>query len=201
MKFPSFCPLFSFSGVPYQLDQLANNQPRVSDFFAPRKSWISKGASGSAAELAMSEADNSSLNDSTLEGAELSELNESVRHERLSRGETELLLEDVDSRKVIELPSCATGKSHEVNVAELSSSSMENESESIENYEFKLPPLEHMAPLTSHSFDDKNLEPRSSEVIGNCKMPHSTLGDPNFVENYFKVMFWNGCDVLASLLN
>ncbi|KAI9181004.1 hypothetical protein LWI28_010199 [Acer negundo] len=169
--------------VPYQLDQLANNQPKLSDFFAVRSSRISEDTSIPAICQAMPEIEDSSFNDGTSKNADSSELDESVVHKRLIRRETQDLLEDNNDEKMIEPPS-GCRKSCEVNMAEPSSSHTENKSSVKNELESSLPQCS--ASVSSHCFNDNISESRSSTVVGPSKNPHSTLGDPNFVENYFK---------------
>ncbi|TXG64111.1 hypothetical protein EZV62_011105 [Acer yangbiense] len=175
----------SKSGVPYQLDQLANNQPKLSDFFAVRSSRISEDTSIPAICQAMPEIEDSSFNDGTSKNTDSSELDESVVHKRRIRRETQDLLEDNNDEKMIEQPS-GCRKSCEVNMAEPSSSHTENKSSVKNELESSLP--QRSASVSSHCFNDKISESRSSTVVGPSKNPHSTLGDPNFVENYFKVV-------------
>ncbi|KAL5855432.1 hypothetical protein ACOSQ4_005234 [Xanthoceras sorbifolium] len=166
------------SWVPYQLDQLANNQPKLSDFFSLRSSLISKDTSIPAICQTMPEIEDPSLNFGKSINADSSELDESVRQ---IRGEIQDLVEDNNNKKLIEQP----GKSCEVNMAEPSSSDSENES-SVKN-ELQSYPPELSASVSSYCFGAKiSKGSRSSVVVGPSKRPHSTLGDPNFVENYFK---------------
>lgn len=85
----------------------------------------------------------------------------------------------------IEEPSGVGGNCCEVELAEGSNSVIEDE----RNVHSE---LKHQGPATSassHCLDDHNSkECSSSATIGHSKQCHSTLGDPNFVENYFKVV-------------
>lgn len=174
-------------GVPYQLDQLANNQPKLSDFFASKSNHVSKDASITAVYEAKAQTDDSSLNDGRSKNAGLSEPDESMEHERPIRVEIENPVLDNTKEKMIDQKSCGAGKSCEINMAEPTSSDIENES-SVKN-EHKSSTFQPYNSVISYCFDDNSTLGSTSSTAGApSRKRHSTLGDPNFVENYFKVV-------------
>ncbi|KAJ4716214.1 DNA repair protein REV1 [Melia azedarach] len=173
------------SWVPYQLDQLANNQPKLSDFFASKSNHVSKDASITAVYEAKAQTDDSSLNDGRSKNAGLSEPDESMEHERPIRVEIENPVLDNTKEKMIDQKSCGAGKSCEINMAEPTSSDIENES-SVKN-EHKSSTFQPYNSVISYCFDDNSTLGSTSSTAGApSRKRHSTLGDPNFVENYFK---------------
>lgn len=77
-------------------------------------------------------------------------------------------------------------KSFEVKMEEPSFSNQEDKS-SIKN-ELRASPHLPSASVSSSYLENPRKESSSTTVIGCSKKGHSTLEDPNFVENYFKVM-------------
>lgn len=159
-------------GVPYELDQLANNQPKLSDFFASKGSHVPEDAPITSVYQAKLQTEDASLNDGCSNNDGLSEMDVSTEHEGQISVEIENPALDNDNEKMTEQQFCCDGKSCEENVAERSSSDIENES-SVKN-----------------GHQSSTLQPATSSTVASSRKCHSTLGDPNFVENYFKVVKW-----------
>ncbi|KAH9655847.1 DNA repair protein REV1 [Citrus sinensis] len=156
------------SWVPYELDQLANNQPKLSDFFASKGSHVPEDAPITSVYQAKLQTEDASLNDGCSNNDGLSEMDVSMEHEGQISVEIENPALDNDNEKMTEQQFCCDGKSCEENVAERSSSDIENES-SVKN-----------------GHQSSTLQPATSSTVASSRKCHSTLGDPNFVENYFK---------------
>ncbi|GAY48638.1 hypothetical protein CUMW_113230 [Citrus unshiu] len=154
--------------VPYELDQLANNQPKLSDFFASKGSHVPEDAPITSVYQAKLQTEDASLNDGCSNNDGLSEMDVSTEHEGQISAEIENPALDNDNEKMTEQQFCCDGKSCEENVAERSSSDIENES-SVKN-----------------GHQSSTLQPATSSTVASSRKCHSTLGDPNFVENYFK---------------
>ncbi|KAK9176695.1 hypothetical protein WN944_028714 [Citrus x changshan-huyou] len=156
------------SWVPYELDQLANNQPKLSDFFASKGSHVPEDAPITSVYQAKLQTEDASLNDGCSNNDGLSEMDVSTEHEGQISVEIENPALDNDNEKMTEQQFCCDGKSCEENVAERSSSDIENES-SVKN-----------------GHQSSTLHPATSSTVASSRKCHSTLGDPNFLENYFK---------------
>lgn len=165
------------SGVPYQLDQLANNQPKLSDFFALKRGHFSE--STPVFYQAKPETEDSSLNNGPSKNADLSELGGSVEHECQTRGEIEDPVVAFTNEKITEQQSSSTGKSCEVDTPEQSNADVESNSCIKDELQSRRP---------SHSISSYFVENRDMIESTSSKKSHSTLGDPSFVENYFKVV-------------
>lgn len=150
--------IFLFLGVPYQLEQLANNQPKVSAFFAAQNRLV--------AEDALNIMD-PSLKGGTLAGVPVKD------GEQINRQ-----FEDRDCQ--IEEPSSSSGKSSEVRMAEPINT---EDGSSISN-ELPSSPSQFSVLVKDNQNESKSPAP---SVAGPSNPHHSTLEDPNFVENYFKV--------------
>lgn len=174
------------SGVPYQLDQLANNQPKLSDFFARKSNLVFDNASSPVACQVQPESADSSLNDDTSKNADLFELVESMEDKSQIQGDTEFRLQDYNDEIKSEQQR-RVSESSEVNMTEVSSSDSENRNSiKTEGPDCLLQPS---ASVNSYCFENRIKEgSASSPVSGISSKRHSTLGDPNFVENYFKVV-------------
>lgn len=160
-------------GVPYELDQLANNQPKLSDFFASKGSHVPEDAPITTVYQEKLQTRDASLNDGRSNNDDLSEMDVSTEHGRQISGEIENPALYNNNGKMIEQQFCCDGKSCEENIAEPSCYNTENES-SVKN--------EHQS---------STLQPSTSSTnVAFSRKCHSTLGDPNFVENYFKVVKW-----------
>ncbi|XP_058070060.1 DNA repair protein REV1 isoform X4 [Magnolia sinica] len=169
--------------VPYQPEQLLNEtrkQQKLSAFFALKANSSSKDA------------------EITLKDAETT-LNFQVKLETessLSKGNAvnDALLPEVgdsieSKSRSAEESACAGPPGHqtpcEVRIAESGSSDLEDEHSVREA--FHSSPDRPSATVDSSCLNDKNMKERlDSRVLGRSNQQHSTLGDPNFVENYFK---------------
>ncbi|KAJ0038248.1 hypothetical protein Pint_23737 [Pistacia integerrima] len=167
------------SWVPYQLDQLANNQPKLSDFFALKRCHFSEDASIPTFYQAKPETADSSLNNGSSKNADLSEQGGSVQHEWQIRGEIEDPVVAVMNEKMTEQQSSFTGKSCEVDTLEPSNA--DAEIESCVKDELQSRTHEPSPSISSYCVENRDMKGSMSS-----KKSHSTLGDPNFVENYFK---------------
>ncbi|KAJ0095621.1 hypothetical protein Patl1_16950 [Pistacia atlantica] len=148
----SFAANKLLSWVPYQLDQLANNQPKLSDFFALKRCPFSEDASIPTFYQAKPETVDSSLNNGSSKNADLSEQGGSVQHEWQIRGEIEDPLVAVMNEKMTEQQNELQSRTHEPSPS-----------------------------VSSYCVENRDMKGSTSS-----KKSHSTLGDPNFVENYFK---------------
>ncbi|XP_043813942.1 DNA repair protein REV1 isoform X4 [Manihot esculenta] len=145
------------SWVPYQLEQLANNQPKVSAFFAAQNRLV--------AEDALNIMD-PSLKGGTLAGVPVKD------GEQINRQ-----FEDRDCQ--IEEPSSSSGKSSEVRMAEPINT---EDGSSISN-ELPSSPSQFSVSVKDNQNESKSPAP---SIAGPSNPHHSTIEDPNFVENYFK---------------
>ncbi|XP_031272690.1 DNA repair protein REV1 isoform X4 [Pistacia vera] len=167
------------SWVPYQLDQLANNQPKLSYFFALKRCHFSEDASIPTFYQAKPETVDSSLNNGSSKNADLSEQGGSVQHEWQIRVEIEDPVVAVMNEKMTEQQSSFTGKSCEVDTLEPSNA--DAEIESCVKDELQSRTHEPSPSISSYCVENRDMKGSMSS-----KKSHSTLGDPNFVENYFK---------------
>lgn len=175
------------TGVPYQLDQLANNQPKLSAFFALKSSPHSPDASPCTPVcLRIPEAEDSSFKGGTSIDAYFSDVGESIEHSGLISGESDNLMNKNSNASLVEQPASSCGKPSEVTMAKPSNCDVEVES-SVRN-ELQSIHYQPSALVSSNFMDNHNMKGSpSSTVDGPSNQRHSTLEDPNFVENYFKV--------------
>ncbi|KAI3448143.1 hypothetical protein Pfo_004808 [Paulownia fortunei] len=169
------------SWIPYQLDQLAtenDNQPKLSAFFTPKNGGASEVANLLVDGRVISENDNQSLK------ASLSE--DYATFEQADRCSVELgdLQENI-SKVMSEEPACSEESSCEVKGVELSDCSPLDGKNS--DFKHKSSICQVSVSLCRNSLDnhDSN-EASSSRISLPPNQRHSTLADPNFVENYFK---------------
>ncbi|KAK8316537.1 hypothetical protein V6Z12_A13G049100 [Gossypium hirsutum] len=148
------------SGVPYQLDQLANNQPTLSAFFTTKCKPADEGAFTNAICEVKHENEVLCLKDASKDAS---------FSEAVTDGPSKSYSEEPEEVKVVE------------------QSNLQEEDESMENYRLQSCPEQSTSSVSSHCFDNHGIRGSpTSTVIGPSKHRHSTLGDPNFVENYFK---------------
>lgn len=164
-------------GVSYQLDQLANNQPRLSAFFTLKSSSVSKDA----------KPDGSSFKGGTSTDAYFSDLGESIEHSRQISRETDNLVLRNSNASLVTEPTSSCGRPFEVSMAKPSNIDAEDE-RSVRN-ELQSP-YQPSALATNNSLETCDLtgSPSSTTVSGLSNQRHPTIEDPNFVENYFKVL-------------
>ncbi|KAL6502479.1 hypothetical protein OROHE_024484 [Orobanche hederae] len=153
------------SWIPYQLDQLApenNNQPKLSAFFTPKTSGVSE--VGDLPSQVMPE------NDACVEGAdrcslELDDLQENVC--KVMSEEPDFSVESYCEVKGVEYHSLLDGRGSD--------------------FKQKSNTSQVSVSLCSNSLEKHNVrEASSSRTVLPPNQRHSTLSDPNFVENYFK---------------
>ncbi|KAH6813421.1 DNA-directed DNA polymerase [Perilla frutescens var. frutescens] len=164
------------SWIPYQLDQLAtenNNQPKLSAFFTPQNNGASL-----MANLHIDDCDNQLLT-KVDEGCASLEQEDmcNVEHSDLFQLKTDMVMSQE--------PSCSVESSCEVEGLELSDCSpldMKNT-----DLEYNSSTCDASVSPCNNSLDNKNFcEASSSRICLPTNQHHSTLSDPNFVENYFK---------------
>ncbi|KAI7992717.1 DNA repair protein REV1 [Camellia lanceoleosa] len=165
------------SWLPYQLDQIASeahNQPKLSAFFALKNSPVSNDTVTCMNGQIKSETEHPSLEGGTINEAHLS--GGSMEHSRPCSGEWDDGVHGNSTGTVIEEPTCNDGKYSEGKTAE---PSIHRSSAGIED---QASPCRPSASVSSHN----TKRSISSAIVGPSKPQHSTLVDPNFVENYFK---------------
>ncbi|KAF9675848.1 hypothetical protein SADUNF_Sadunf09G0075900 [Salix dunnii] len=161
--------------IPYQLNQLANNQPKLSAFFTLKSNPVLENVLTD--EVCQVNLD-PFLKGGTTKDACISKVDEPMRFAEQA-GE---LLDDPNHQ--FEELNSSSGKSAEVKMAEFGSSDAED-GNSVNSKHQSGPVLFSSASgycLRNQSSDGS----LSSEPGGPSNRHHSTLGDPNFVENYFK---------------
>ena len=174
-------------GVPYQLDQLANNQPTLSAFFTPKSNPADEGAFTNAICEVKRETEDLCLKDASMD-SKFSEADDSFERRKKATEEYDELMCENTNRTVNDGPSSSyCEESQEVKVVE--PSNLEEDDESMANNVLQSCPEQPSTSISSHCFDNHSVKgsPRST-ATGPLKQRHSTLGDPNFVENYFKVL-------------
>ncbi|KAG7977082.1 hypothetical protein I3843_05G013000 [Carya illinoinensis] len=163
------------SWVPYQLDQLANNQPRLSAFFAPKSSSVSKDV----------KPEGSSFKGGTSTEAYFSDLGESSEHSRQISRETDNLVNRNSNASLVTEPTSSCGRPFEVTMEKPNNIDADDE-RSVRN-ELQTSPYQPSALATSNFVENHDMTGSpSSTVSGLSNHRHSTIEDPNFVENYFK---------------
>ncbi|GFQ07259.1 DNA repair protein rev1 [Phtheirospermum japonicum] len=170
------------SWIPYQLDQLAtenNDQPKLSTFFTPKTIGVSEFADLFVDDLVIPENENQSLMK-----AGLSEYYACLEEADKCNLELDDLRENICT-VMSEEPACSVESSCEVEGVELTDHSFLDG----KNSDFKHKSITSQASgsLCSNSPDTHNVcEASSSRILLPPNQRHSTLSDPNFVENYFK---------------
>ncbi|XP_058007455.1 DNA repair protein REV1 isoform X2 [Hevea brasiliensis] len=156
------------SWVPYQLEQLADNQPKLSAFFAVKNTPV--------AEDALNVMD-PSLKGGTSQDAGLFVVGDPVKEGEQIDGQ----FGDHDCK--IEEPSSSSGKSSEVRMVEPT----DTEDESSVNNEIRSRSCPLSVSVRIDCLDNQNVRKSPTPSIAGPSNPHhSTLEDPNFVDNYFK---------------
>lgn len=156
--------IFLFPGVPYQLDQLVNetrNQQKLSVFFSSKS--------------------NSSSN-----SAETAKVGECIDHKSQFCGES------IDLKsKLGEEPACHVDD-NSCDMRKVGPSSADPEDKVTVREAFQSSDSSPHKPSTTVSSccsgDKSSNKPLASRICEPHYQSHSTLGDPNFVENYFKVI-------------
>ncbi|XP_021285553.1 DNA repair protein REV1 isoform X2 [Herrania umbratica] len=173
------------SWVPYQLDQLASNQPTLSAFFTSKFSPASEGVFTAAICEVKHATEDLCLKDASTDAKFSEEGEPSEWRKKITEEHDELMRGNTDS-KVIEEPSSSYSEASQ-EVKGVERSYLEQDDESKENNGPQYCPEQPSASVSSHCFDNHSIKglPHST-ALGPSKQRHSTLGDPNFVENYFK---------------
>lgn len=178
------CDILLFSGVPYQLDQVAgetHNQPKLSSFFALKSSTVSVGSTNYVTGQENSEIKDPSLKGGTINDADSSGPCGYTDHSKpCSRDWDDSVHGNSTSVRSGEV-TCHDGKYSEGNLAEPSNCLMLDKG-SVDDLDQPSP-----CPPSASVVSDNAKKSTSSAITGPSKQHHSTLVDPNFVENYFKV--------------
>lgn len=215
-----------FLGVPYQLDQLVNNQPRLSEFFSMKKGpTVEKPKICLTSEKKYETEDSLSPVAMNLKDTTLSEVNESVGYRAELHSDSEMNLQYNADAKLNET------SSDDLEAAKLKDTSISDVDVSIEykpqfcgsfemlpqkdadvevqkgpssekyNYAGEEPGIDdvgqsseenissfHGLSASTHNGSTNSDGSSSSMAAGSSKLQHSTLENPDFVENYFKVL-------------
>lgn len=216
-----------FLGVPYQLDQLVSNQPRLSEFFSLKKGpTLVKPEIRKAVEEKYGTKDPLPLVAAKLKDTNLSKVDESIGYRSEKHAEAEMnLLENVDA-EVKEKPSDDIGaaKLKDTNLSDVDKSfeckpqiydsfemllqkdavvGVKETSNEKRNHVEEEPGIGgvgqssdgnistlHGLSTSIHNGCSNNghSDGSSSSILAGSSLRHSTLGNPDFVENYFKVL-------------
>lgn len=169
-----------FSGVPYELNQLADNQPKLSSFFNLKSDSMPE-VDLKATVYQVDDVAESSLTGRTMTDASPEVVEYTFQRSEGFDGHGADVNPEKSSVDCFKEPS-------ENNGADLSGMSIEERDTSSEEHQDS-----RSIPSTSASkycLDKPNVT-ESPTLASNreSSRSHSTLGDPNFVENYFKVLF------------
>uniref|UniRef100_A0A2P2KDG2 DNA repair protein REV1 n=1 Tax=Rhizophora mucronata TaxID=61149 RepID=A0A2P2KDG2_RHIMU len=169
--------IFLFPGVPYQLDQLANSQPKLSAFFPMKSCAISEDVS----TVAVSDINmDPSLNGSLPRNENYSEVGAHIEDDKQMDKKFGGPEHDID-----ELCN-STGKCLESRTSEASVSETDYGNSANNGLQSNLHDV--CASHRSYMLDNQNLKRLpNSAFVGPSNRRHSTIEDPNFVANYFKV--------------
>ncbi|GMH02833.1 hypothetical protein Nepgr_004672 [Nepenthes gracilis] len=175
------------SWVPYKLDQLINevhNQPKLSTFFALKSLSTREGSPSASSSIQKAESEDLESRGGTLNDLIYFEVGESSK---CSRNYGEKISDDL--HKITDA-AINEGPAHtERELSELKTigkASSDNPINSVAKCELLLNPLQRTASTSSKNWDKKSAEGSSSLQLGGPYHPHSTIADPNFIENYFK---------------
>ncbi|XP_022898470.1 DNA repair protein REV1 isoform X4 [Olea europaea var. sylvestris] len=177
------------SWIPYQLQQLASevhNQPKLSAFFPLKNVQDSDDVAPNLGNQVISETKNSSLEDRALMVANCPEQCDSTEQVDQCSPEFDGLLHVGPTEMILEMPACSVGSHCEPKGAELYDISRLDRINT--GFEPKSSSsCQASASVCSGIPDDHNFKESSSSRISLASnQPHSTLVDPDFVENYFK---------------
>ncbi|WJX59924.1 hypothetical protein P8452_45192 [Trifolium repens] len=173
--------------VPYQLEQLSNNQqPKLSKFFSLRNTKNSEDTFTNALCQVEPGIDDSSASVGKSEDGHSSEVEKVVEPSRqISMEADDTVSENTDAIMTDEELTSVGVKCDEEDPAGGRNDASKDES----NFQSELE-TNYQKPSTSISSpcsDDQNVKEFPSPAsTGPSKQCHSTLSDPNFVENYFK---------------
>lgn len=177
-------------GIPYELHQLASeihNQPKLSAFFPLKNIQDSDDVAPNLGNQVISETENSLLEDRALMVANCPEQCDSTEQVDQCSPEFDGLLHVGPTEMILEMPACSVGSHCEPKGAELYDISRLDRINA--GFEPKSSSsCQAFASVCSGIPDDHNFKESSSSRISLASnQPHSTLVDPDFVENYFKV--------------
>lgn len=176
--FNALCCDFHIPGVPYQLDQLNETQPKLSAFFAPRSQLTPQVASPVTScqpETGFSEAEEGS----SVRAEDSDEARDHVDDETDGVCIENTTPEMTDPIKNDDL------KSSDVNAESLGNDDKEEKEVS---GELQSATNLHSVSDNKSFYDNRKNDGKSTATVaGSSIRRHSTLEDPNFVENYFKV--------------
>ncbi|XP_057247657.1 DNA repair protein REV1 isoform X3 [Beta vulgaris subsp. vulgaris] len=179
------------SWVPYQLDQLANeasNQPKLSAFFAMKHDPVSQGFASDLTSILIAEAEGSEVRDSVFldhASSDLDELSECPRQsgKGCKQMNTENTVEQTfRDEEFFQLTN------HDIEGCDYFSKKSGELGKSVTSKEeVELSPLRPSASSDTHeSCKSSTRESSGLHVSEPSSHRHSTIEDPNFVENYFK---------------
>ncbi|KAK4476999.1 hypothetical protein RD792_016201 [Penstemon davidsonii] len=172
------------SWVPYQLDQLAaenDNQPKLSAFFTLKSSRVSEITDRLVNGQSICENDITSLDkvDSSL-----SEANSILQLKDRCSVEPEDLLPTDNDNDITEEPACSVESTCEIERVEMiDTSPLDGRNSGCKPTSSTFEPS---VSLCNNKLGTHNNEASSSKTEFPPNQRHSTLADPNFVENYFK---------------
>ncbi|KAK3017052.1 hypothetical protein RJ639_006983 [Escallonia herrerae] len=173
------------SWVPYQLDQVASencNQAKLSAFFTLKNSPVTAAC---ISDEAVAENEDSLLKGGTSMDANLCDERESTEHRKQYNGEPANLLHDISTGAELEEPSCSNRLHFEARNAE--PSDVAKVDRTLVGNQPDPSQSRPSASVSSHCLDNQSSkESSSSTMYGPSNQRHSTLVDPNFVENYFR---------------
>lgn len=174
----SLCRDYHIPGVPYQLDQLNDTQPKLSAFFAPRSRLTPQLASPVTScqpETGYSEAE---------EGSSIRAEDSEEARDHIDDEIDGIYIENTTS-EMAEQTRTDDLNSSEVNVERLGNYDKEEKEVSSE---LQSTTNQHSASDNRSLHDNGKNDGKSiATAAGSSIRRHSTLEDPNFVENYFKV--------------
>lgn len=186
--------MFSWNvlGVPYQLDQLVelSRQPKLSAFFPLKSNSSTEVAEVPSNHHVKLENEQSLSYEVTYKDKPLSEVGEITQNRTECSGESvfsghgtpfDVIKEEPNSVDVDE--NCS-----EVKTTASSPSDVEDERNAKKTIESS--PLRSSASDSRHCLDNQNSKESELIITGDHNQRHSTLGDPNFVKNYFKVIVY-----------
>lgn len=179
---------FALVGVPYQLEQLPNNQPKLSAFFSLRNSKMSEDTFTNALCQVEPDIEDSSARVGNSKDRYSSDVAKVVEPSwQITIEADDVVSENTDAIMMEEQLTSVGVKCDEEDPVGGSNDAAKD----VMNFQGELKPNneEPSTSVTSLCSNDQNVnEIASSSSTRPSKQCHSTLSDPNFVENYFKVV-------------
>jgi len=171
---------------PYQLHQLSNNQqPKLSKFFTLT---TSKNSEDSLCQVESSDVEDSFVSAGKSEGRHSSEVGDVVESSRQISIEADDNVSENTDAIMMEEPLASAGIKFDEEDHVGGSNDAAKGKENVQG-ELESSCQEPSASVSSLGSDDHNVnEIPTSASTKPSKQCHSTLSDPNFVENYFKVL-------------